>query len=281
VLIKVLFLILGVSTVSAHTGNDTASGFVSGFTHPFFGADHIVAMVAVGLWGAFLGAPAVWLLPVVFPSVMALGGALGVMGVPIPAIETGIALSGVVLGLMVLMAARPPLWVAARDPSSHDFAVAHGCNVQVTPLHLPHDEVVSLMDRFNTACAAHPDIPRPKILILQHGFVAADAADADAAARALPVATVAAWLAPHGRHDLLRETIMYSALGSGKQRTSAASAPLDAASFACAAGGAARAPSRPRSRPGHQEAPSFAQPSSSMAKREAKRKRVAGAAGRF
>lgn len=80
---------------------------------------------------------------------------------------------------------HPPLWVAARDPSSHDFAVAHGCNVQVTPLHLPHDEVVSLMDRFNTACAAHPDIPRPKILILQHGFVAADAADADLAAREL------------------------------------------------------------------------------------------------
>ena len=124
VLIKVLFLILGVSTVSAHTGNDTASGFVSGFTHPFFGADHIVAMVAVGLWGAFLGAPAVWLLPVVFPSVMALGGALGVMGVPIPAIETGIALSGVVLGLMVLMAARPPLWVAAVMVGG--FAIFHG-----------------------------------------------------------------------------------------------------------------------------------------------------------
>lgn len=124
VLIEVLFLVLGVSTASAHTGNDTASGFVSGFTHPFFGADHIVAMVAVGLWGAFLGAPAVWLLPVVFPSVMALGGALGVMGVPIPAIETGIALSGVVLGLMVLTAARPPLWVAAVMVGG--FAIFHG-----------------------------------------------------------------------------------------------------------------------------------------------------------
>ena len=80
---------------------------------------------------------------------------------------------------------HPPIWVAARDPSSHDFAVAQGCNVQVTPLHQPHSEVVSLMERFNAACLAHPDIPRPKILILQHGFVAADAADADLAAQEL------------------------------------------------------------------------------------------------
>lgn len=79
----------------------------------------------------------------------------------------------------------PPIWVAARDPSSHDFAVANGCNVQVTPLHNPHDEVVSLMDRFNTACDAHPDRPRPKIMILQHGYVAQDAADAALAAEEL------------------------------------------------------------------------------------------------
>lgn len=80
---------------------------------------------------------------------------------------------------------HPPLWVAARDPNSHDFAVSQGCNVQVTPLHLPHDEVVSLMDRFKTACAAHPDIPRPKILLLQHGYVASDAVDARLAAEEL------------------------------------------------------------------------------------------------
>jgi len=78
-----------------------------------------------------------------------------------------------------------PIWVAARDPSSHDFAVANGCNVQVTPLHNGHDEVVSLMDRFDTACAAHPDLPRPKILILQHGYIAADAADTKLAAEEL------------------------------------------------------------------------------------------------
>lgn len=71
-----------------------------------------------------------------------------------------------------------PIWVAARDPNSHDFAVANGCNVQCTPLHMDHAEVVSLMERFNTACAAHPEVPRPKIMLLQHGYVAADAEDA-------------------------------------------------------------------------------------------------------
>lgn len=76
----------------------------------------------------------------------------------------------------------PPIWVAARDPNSHDFAVANGCNVQVTPLHLGDDEVVSLMERFNTACAAHPEVPRPKIMVLRHAYVASDEADARTAA---------------------------------------------------------------------------------------------------
>ncbi len=76
----------------------------------------------------------------------------------------------------------PPIWVAARDPNSHDFAVAQGCNVQVTPLHLGDEEVASLMGRFNAACAAHPEVPRPKIMVLRHAYVAADEADAQQAA---------------------------------------------------------------------------------------------------
>ena len=108
----------------AHTGEGVAGGLASGFLHPLFGWDHVVAMVAVGLWGAVLGAPALWLLPVVFPVVMALGGALGVAGVPLPAVETGIALSGVVLGLLVAFAVRAPLWVAAVIVGV--FAVFHG-----------------------------------------------------------------------------------------------------------------------------------------------------------
>jgi alkanesulfonate monooxygenase SsuD/methylene tetrahydromethanopterin reductase-like flavin-dependent oxidoreductase (luciferase family) len=72
--------------------------------------------------------------------------------------------------------------VAARDPNSHDFAVSQGCNVQVTPLHLGDEEVVSLMERFNAACAAHPQVPRPKIMVLRHAYVADSEADAQQAA---------------------------------------------------------------------------------------------------
>jgi urease accessory protein len=80
--------------------------------------------VAVGLWGAFLGAPAIWLLPVVFPLVMAFGGAVAILGLALPAVETAIAVSAVVLGLMVLLAARPRLWIAAVLVGC--FAIFHG-----------------------------------------------------------------------------------------------------------------------------------------------------------
>lgn len=73
----------------------------------------------------------------------------------------------------------PPIWVAARDPNSHEFAVSHGYNVQVTPLHLGDDEVVKLMGHFNAACEKFSEIPRPKIMLLRHTYVAADEADAE------------------------------------------------------------------------------------------------------
>lgn len=109
---------------SAHATHGAAGGFASGFTHPIGGLDHVVAMVAVGLLGAILGGRAMWLLPVVFPVVMAIGGALGVLGVGMPMVETGIALSGVVLGLMVLCWWKPPLAAAAALVGV--FAVFHG-----------------------------------------------------------------------------------------------------------------------------------------------------------
>ena len=108
----------------AHTGEGYGGGFVAGFTHPILGWDHVAAMVAVGLWGAFLGAPAIWILPVVFPLVMALGAVAGIVGIPIFAVETGIALSAVVLGLMIVFAARPPIWLCAVIVGG--FAVFHG-----------------------------------------------------------------------------------------------------------------------------------------------------------
>ena len=108
----------------AHVEGGLAGGFASGFAHPVMGLDHIAAMVAVGLWGAFLGAPAIWLLPIVFPLVMALGGILGIIGVPLPGVEIGIAVSAVALGLMVALAVRPHLAVAAVLVGA--FAIFHG-----------------------------------------------------------------------------------------------------------------------------------------------------------
>lgn len=101
------------SAACAHLVRGEAVGFISGFAHPISGLDHIVAMIAVGLWGAQLGKPAIWLLPVTFPLVMAFGGFLGLIGVPLPGSEVAIALSGVVLGAAVLAEFQPPLWAAA------------------------------------------------------------------------------------------------------------------------------------------------------------------------
>lgn len=112
------------SNAQAHSAAEIGGGFISGLLHPVLGWDHVAAMIAVGLWGAFLGNPALWLLPVVFPLVMALGGALGLAGIPIPSVEIGIALSALVLGVMIVLAARPPLWLAGIIVAV--FAIFHG-----------------------------------------------------------------------------------------------------------------------------------------------------------
>jgi len=80
---------------------------------------------------------------------------------------------------------HPPLWIAARDPNSHDFAVANGCHVQVTPLASGDAEVANLMQKFQTAVAAHPEVPRPQIMLLMHCFTTQDEAEAQFVARAL------------------------------------------------------------------------------------------------
>jgi urease accessory protein len=123
-MVLVIFALVTATAASAHTGDAAGAGFVTGFLHPVLGWDHLAAMVAVGLWGAFLGAPAIWVLPVAFPLVMALGAALGIAGMPLPAIETGIAASALVIGLAVALAMRPPLWAAAVVVGV--FAVFHG-----------------------------------------------------------------------------------------------------------------------------------------------------------
>jgi urease accessory protein len=78
----------------------------------------------VGLWGAQLGAPAIWVLPVTFPMVMSLGGVMALLGIPLPGVEIGIAVSALVLGALVLIDKRPPIWVAAIVVGV--FAIFHG-----------------------------------------------------------------------------------------------------------------------------------------------------------
>ncbi|MEL6946191.1 MAG: HupE/UreJ family protein [Pseudomonadota bacterium] len=108
----------------AHSGAGVEGGFMSGLGHPIGGLDHLVAMVAVGLWGAVLGRPAIWILPIVFPLVMAIGAAMGITGISVPFIELGIALSGVVLGLFIVFFVKTPMVVAAVLVGL--FAIFHG-----------------------------------------------------------------------------------------------------------------------------------------------------------
>jgi len=120
----VIGIILAPCSAWAHGVSTTSGGFLEGFLHPISGADHVVAMVAVGLWGAVLGPPALWVLPIAFPMVMAFGGLLGFLGIHIPGIEIGIALSAIVMGLMVAADCKPALWIAAVIVSI--FAIFHG-----------------------------------------------------------------------------------------------------------------------------------------------------------
>ena len=108
----------------AHQEAGQAAGFLTGLAHPVSGLDHVLAMIAVGLWGAVLGPPAIWVLPIAFPLVMAVGGLMGLLGLQLPGVEIGIALSAIVLGAMVLAEVRPPLWLAAVIVAF--FAVFHG-----------------------------------------------------------------------------------------------------------------------------------------------------------
>lgn len=108
----------------AHVESGQAGGFLSGLSHPVSGLDHVIAMVAVGLWGAQLGMPALWVLPVAFPMMMAFGGMLGLIGIPLPGVEIGIAVSAVVLGVLVLGQVR--LLLPAAIALVGFFAVFHG-----------------------------------------------------------------------------------------------------------------------------------------------------------
>lgn len=118
------FVLLVPSYALAHVEQGQAAGFITGLQHPWSGLDHVLAMIAVGLWGAQLGNPAMWVLPVIFPMVMSLGAMMGLLGIPLPGIEIGIALSAILLGAMVVGEVRPKLVIAAVIVGF--FAIFHG-----------------------------------------------------------------------------------------------------------------------------------------------------------
>jgi urease accessory protein len=101
------------SAAAAHPAAGPAHGFAHGFLHPLFGGDHLLAMVAVGLWAAQLGGRARWLLPCVFVATLVAGGIGGMGGLAVPAVEAGILISVLVLGALVALALRAPVGVAA------------------------------------------------------------------------------------------------------------------------------------------------------------------------
>jgi urease accessory protein len=109
---------------SAHVGDHSHASFVAGFWHPLSGLDHLLAMVAVGLWASQLGRPALWLLPLTFPAIMALGAAAGLGGAALPWVEIAIAGSVLTLGAAVALALRPSL--AISIPLIALFALVHG-----------------------------------------------------------------------------------------------------------------------------------------------------------
>lgn len=112
------------ASVLAHVEQGQAVGFITGLEHPWSGLDHVLAMIAVGIWGAQLGNPALWILPVTFPMVMSLGAMMGLLGIPLPGIEIGIAVSAILLGAMVLGEVKPKLYIAAVMVGF--FAIFHG-----------------------------------------------------------------------------------------------------------------------------------------------------------
>jgi urease accessory protein len=116
-------LVLAPAAALAHPGHD-GGGLVHGFMHPLGGADHIIAMVAVGVMAARLGGRALWLVPTSFVVAMAVAGLAASSGVALPCVETGVAVSVVVLTAVALSGVAMPL--AAAMGLVAFFAVFHG-----------------------------------------------------------------------------------------------------------------------------------------------------------
>lgn len=99
-------------SAQAHVGTGVSGGLAAGLLHPVTGLDHVLAMLAVGMWGACLGRPMIWALPASFLFMLLAGGLLGMQGIALPHGEAGIAASVIVLGLSIACAWKSPLAVA-------------------------------------------------------------------------------------------------------------------------------------------------------------------------
>lgn len=117
-------LCLFAGAASAHTGNHVVTGFTSGLTHPLLGLDHLLAMIGIGLWAAQQGGRVLWAVPAAFVGAMLLGGGMSLAGVSLPHVETGIAASVLVLGLLI--ATRQQWAVKTGMAIAAGFALFHG-----------------------------------------------------------------------------------------------------------------------------------------------------------
>ena len=115
---------LAPASAFAHTGAGHVAGFGHGFAHPLGGLDHILAMVAVGIWASQAGGKSLWAVPAAFVGVMLLGGVLGAAGLSVPFIEEGIIVSVLILGVLIAAAARLPLATSMAVVGL--FALFHG-----------------------------------------------------------------------------------------------------------------------------------------------------------
>jgi urease accessory protein len=126
-MVKLFFMLaagLLPSVAMAHTGVGETTGFLAGLVHPLSGTDHLLAMLAVGLWAAQTGGRAVWVIPAAFVSLMLAGAALGIAGLPVPFVEQGILASVLILGLLIAGACRLTVMTGVLIVGS--FAIFHG-----------------------------------------------------------------------------------------------------------------------------------------------------------
>ena len=122
---KFVFLPLFLPGVAlAHTSVGETTGFMDGFSHPIGGADHLLAMLAVGLWASQIGGKALWAVPCTFVAVMILGGILSFSGIPVAFIEEGILISVLIFGVLIAAAFKLPLAYSVLIVAF--FAIFHG-----------------------------------------------------------------------------------------------------------------------------------------------------------